>query len=163
MSEDAAKKSLDVKGDIAQIAAQKALLTAERQGLSQHQQLLALRDLTRRFGTLHEAQTLQLRYWPFVADPGLDGSTASVDLEAKAVSFAWTRRRAPLLGKAYRFRVDRLVEEIRNTLLGAEWSVTIEVNGARIFPWKQVESARKQKRKRRTPTSKKRRKAGRRR
>lgn len=146
---------------VAELAAQKAVLTAERQGLTQTQQLLALRNLTERFGIVHEAQQIQLRYWPFVADPGLDNSVAKVDIEAKTVHFVWTRRRAPLLGNAYRFRIDRFVQEIHDTLLGPDWRVTIEVNGARIFPWKQVESARNEKRKRRTPTPKKRRRAGR--
>jgi hypothetical protein len=94
-------------------------------------QLVMLRDMTRHFGTIHEAQVLQLRGWPFTVDPSLEKSEARVDIEGKKVEFVWTGSTMKI-DKKYQFRLKTLGSNVK-FLLGDDWEITVNSNGVTIF------------------------------
>ena len=95
-------------------------------------QLVMLKDMTRRFGTLHEAQVLQLRLWPFTVNATLDNANAKVDIEGKRVEYVWTGSKMDL-DKKYQFRLNTLNDNVK-FLLGNDWSMTVICDGTTIFP-----------------------------
>jgi hypothetical protein len=95
-------------------------------------QLVMLKDMTRRFGTLHSAQVLQLRLWPFTVDTTLDNANAKVDIEGKRVEYVWTGSKMDL-DKKYQFRLNTLNDNVK-FLLGNDWSMTVVCDGTTIFP-----------------------------
>jgi len=101
------------------------------------EQLVVLRDLTRRFETLHEAQVLQLKLWPYTVDPTIQSNQAGVDFEAKKVIFNWTGSKMKSYDKRYRKRLQELANNIK-FLLGEDWCIEVysEVgsNKILIFP-----------------------------
>jgi hypothetical protein len=99
-------------------------------------QLLRLRSLTGHLGALHEAQVLQLRLWPFAVDPLLldKGVKAQIDINGKKIRYTWKAKRSTKWkpDKAYLGRVKVLQEAIK-TMLGEDWSFTINLNGKPIL------------------------------
>jgi len=95
-------------------------------------QLLALRSLTKTIGALHEAQLLQLRYWPRLALPHSTACEARVDLPGKTVTFIAT------LGKSKPpadlvARLEGLNRSVKD-LLDPEFAVIVETkDGKTIF------------------------------
>ena len=95
-------------------------------------QLVMLRGMTRRFNILHEAQSLQLRLWPFVVDPSLDKTEAHVDIEGKMVNFIWIGSKKKIDAK-YQYRLKTLDSNVK-FLLGEDWSMSVVRDGVTIFP-----------------------------
>jgi hypothetical protein len=91
-----------------------------------------LRNLFQHFGSLHEAQVLQLRLWPFTVDPKLANSKAILNLEGKVVEFRWGGG-AKKIDKKYQERLQELDKNVK-FLLGEDWTITVMLNGALIFP-----------------------------
>lgn len=96
------------------------------------EQLLLLRDQTRRTDALHEAQVLQLKCWPRVL---FDTSTASqfaIDFAKKRIVFTVTtsRKKRPKGDIEFRLGPKRAAEalnEYTKLLLGSDWDVDIKV------------------------------------
>jgi hypothetical protein len=95
-------------------------------------QLVLLRGLTQRFGSLHSAQVLQLRLWPFVVDSSLDKTEAHVDIEGKFVNFIWIGSKKKIDAK-YQYRLKTLDSNVK-FLLGEDWSMSVVCDGVTIFP-----------------------------
>jgi len=89
-------------------------------------QLLRAKDMTRRTGTLIEAQTLQLRLWPQVVfKEVLDVTIDPLDIDGKTVNYL-LRVKTPPKGKDLAKRVAVLEDWLRS-LLGDDWMLTIKV------------------------------------
>jgi len=91
------------------------------------QQLLLCKDLTERFGVLHEAQILQLKGWP-ILKYGAKKSEALVNIEDKTLTFNWEGA-ANIAKKDFgplRWGIDYI--------LGKGWKMEINLNGRLIFP-----------------------------
>lgn len=89
-------------------------------------QLLRARDMTRRTGTLIEAQMLQLRLWPQVVFKDvLDVTIDPLDINGKTVNYLLRISKAPK-GKDLAKRVGALEDWLRS-LLGDDWALTIKV------------------------------------
>lgn len=100
------------------------------------QQLIVLQDLTRRFGTIHEAQHLQIRMWPFAIDPGLKGSECQVSVEDKTMVYIWLDPDKPASWKpkgAYLNRLRHLANTVKRVLFGPEWHFGVKMNGTTIY------------------------------
>jgi hypothetical protein len=95
-------------------------------------QLVMLRGMTERFGSLHEAQVLQLKLWPFAVDPGLVSSKANVDMEGKLVEFLWEGGAAKR-GPKYQARLKTLDGSVK-FLLGDGWTTVVKLAGVPIYP-----------------------------
>ena len=95
-------------------------------------QLVLLRGLTKRFGSIHEAQALQLKLWPFTVDNTLENSNAAVDFENKQVDFEWLGSTMKI-DKKYQERLETLKCNVK-FLLGDDWSITVTSSGTAIFP-----------------------------
>jgi hypothetical protein len=97
-------------------------------------QLVMLRSMTERFGSLHEAQILQLKLWPFTVDPTLDSTKAEVDIEGKRVDFYWGSPCTKInIDSNYQKRIRELDNNVK-FLLGGDWIMTIHLNQTLIFP-----------------------------
>lgn len=96
------------------------------------EQLLGLRDLSRKFKCLHELQVLQLKNWPFAIDPKIDKSTSTVDLEGKKVVYRWTGPKL-VKDKNYDYRLSELARCVK-FLLGGEFTLQVSYNGIKTFP-----------------------------
>ena len=95
-------------------------------------QLAMLRGMTQRFGSIHEAQALQLKLWPFTVDNTLENSNAAVDFENKQVDFEWLGS-SMKIDKRYQERLETLECNVK-FLLGDDWSMTVSSSGTAIFP-----------------------------
>lgn len=101
-------------------------------------QLRMLRDLTRSTGALHEAQVLQLKYWPRIALPNSVESAFEYDHVQRSIVFRVRERK-----RRWRDRLKRLpaaTERLRGLarsvqdLLGDDMSVRVErEDGKPIF------------------------------
>jgi len=60
------------------------------------EQLLLLRDLTKRLGVIHEAQKLQLQYYPVVLFQKAKSFESRIDLEKKDVLFVIQQKGNPI-------------------------------------------------------------------
>ena len=97
-------------------------------------QLVMLRSMTERFGSIHEAQALQLKLWPFTVDPSLINSKAEVDVEGKGVDFYWERLGTDfVINRGYQKRLKELENNVK-FLLGDNWLMTVRLNQTLIFP-----------------------------
>lgn len=99
------------------------------------QQLLLLREQTRRMGVLHEAQVLQLKMWPrafFVKSTS--ATQVAVDIEKKRLVFTVVvgKGKTPEGAMGPSAAADRLAESA-HWLLGAEWDVDIKVGSGQRF------------------------------
>jgi hypothetical protein len=89
-------------------------------------QLIRARDMTRRTGTLIEAQVLQLRLWPQVVfKTVLDVTIEPLDIEQKTVNYL-LRVKKMERGRDLEKRIAVLEEWLR-TLLGDDWMLHIKV------------------------------------
>ena|ERR1039457_1535063 len=109
-------------------------------------QLAMLRGMTQRFGSIHEAQALQLKLWPFTVDNTLENSNAAVDFENKQVDFEWLGS-AMKIDKKYQERLETLKCNVK-FLLGDDWSMTVSSSGTAIFPLSDTKNHAKRKTKR---------------
>ena len=109
------------------------IVGSPRSNLDWSGQLLALKDMTKRFNCLHEGQALQFRLMPFAVDPSLDKSEAAIDFETKVVTFTWTGSALDYDSKDYRTRLLGLEEHVR-FMLGDEWNVDVISDGLKILP-----------------------------
>ena len=88
-------------------------------------QLLRAKDMTRRTGTLVEAQTLQLRLWPQVVFKDvLDVTIDPLDVDGKTVNYL-IRMSKPPKGKDLAKRVAALEDWLRS-LLGDDWMLVVK-------------------------------------
>lgn len=89
-------------------------------------QLRALRDFASKYGTLHEAQLLQLKLWPRVAFPhSTSETTAEVSLEEKKVVVKVISEKKH---NKIKTRAIMLTKNI-SWMLGNQWTVQIYENG----------------------------------
>jgi hypothetical protein len=109
-------------------------------------QLVMLREMTKRFGSLHEAQSLQLKLWPFTVDSTIANSQAKVDIEGKTVEFNWIGSKMKV-DKKYQERLNALNSNVK-FLLGEEWVMVVKSDGTPIFPIEIQNAGSSQKRKR---------------
>lgn len=97
-------------------------------------QLLRARDLTRRTGTLIEAQVLQLRLWPRVAFTVLDVTIDPLDIEGKMVNYMLRVKSYPKAKDAKK-RSDIIATWVR-TLLGDDWAINVKFRQKKGGPGK---------------------------
>jgi hypothetical protein len=95
-------------------------------------QLVMLRDLTARFGGVHEAQVLQLKLWPHCVDTTITKNKFIVDTEGKTVVFEWLGS-TKKIDKDYKNKLKVLDEGVK-FLFGNDWSITVQSDGAIIYP-----------------------------
>ena len=99
-------------------------------------QLVVLRDLSKRFELLHQAQELQLALWAEVCvDSGynyLEKNMFKAVFSTKTVHYEWTGK-FPKLTDKYLSRLSELHRNVQ-FLLGSEWNLQILFNGVPIYP-----------------------------
>ncbi len=85
---------------------------------------MALRGLTKSTGILHEAQVLNLKYWPRIALPHSIDSVCAYDAENKIVEFRmkFGKKKPPSNLKTRMQGLSRSVKD----LLGPEHSIVIK-------------------------------------
>ena len=102
-------------------------------------QLHLLRSFSKQFGVLHEAQVIQLRYWPYAVDPDLPaegGAEVNLMMEDEKIKYIWTdakRTKKWKPDKKYRERLEHLAKWTK-WMLGENFSVRIELNGKKLYP-----------------------------
>lgn len=97
------------------------------------EQLLMLKDLTAKTGVLHEAQCLQLRYWPLVLTHATKANVY-YSYKDKEVIFDLIET----TGKPHKDLAKRLklLAKFTKELLGDEYSVAVELKGKRLNSFK---------------------------
>lgn len=95
-------------------------------------QLVILRDMTKRFGCIHEAQKLQLNLWPYVVDPTIKGVEVALQFDECCAYFAFKGSTANHKTKAYQKRLQEFIRSIK-FLLGDEWSTNVSLDGVTIL------------------------------
>ncbi len=96
----------------------------------QAEQLLALRDLTKRTGALHEAQVLQLKLWPRIVFQASTSAKFDVNIEKFQVTFNITNGKLPKLPSKQVISpavARQTLNEWVKFLLGPEWAVVMKV------------------------------------
>jgi hypothetical protein len=93
-------------------------------------QLMMLRAMTIRTGSIHEAQALQLKMWPLLI-PNVVKAEAKVDAERKIVSFICESTSNRATKKVT--NTCKHIAEWTKQLLWAETTVTIKINDKLIF------------------------------
>jgi hypothetical protein len=96
------------------------------------EQLMLLKDLTRRTGLIYEAQVLQLKYWPMLALTHAKSSEVRLNVEKRVCEFF---ARIDSKGKAPDDLADRLarLDEAVKWLLGDEWLVKVKLGKKIIY------------------------------
>jgi hypothetical protein len=97
---------------------------------SKQEQLMMLRDLTRRMEVLHDAQVLQLKMWPrtlFEVKPPEIG----VDFATKTVHYTLKSLKKPKVYGDAKKRCLVMIGWIK-WLLGDDWTVTITLDGKQL-------------------------------
>lgn len=92
--------------------------------LSSGQQLALLREQTKRTGLMHEAQVLQLKYWPLVVGPDKVAVQLSWDTETMLVTYVLDLsicEDKDGLSPQARENLENWVKE----LLGKDWAVKV--------------------------------------
>lgn len=88
------------------------------------EQLAHLSGLTKTTGVLHEAQVLQLKYWPYVMAPHAKSIETVVFQEKKEVRFVLKLgKKAP--PSDFQARLDALDRSVK-TMLGYDWQVVVQ-------------------------------------
>lgn len=105
-------------------------------------QLVMLREMTKRFKIIHEAQSLQLQLWPYLVDNTLDGIKegelvspavrVAINIEDKKIEYTWSGSKLDPFASDYRARLDVLLRDI-GFLLGGGWTVDVVLDGNTIF------------------------------
>lgn len=105
------------------------------------EQLMVLRAMTETTGVLHEAQILQLRYWPLAAFPHVSSVTIAYDTGRnhdgedsgkRVMEFRVKvdpKKRAP---KNIKKRFEVLDQSVKD-LLGPTWTVRVKAGNKKLF------------------------------
>jgi hypothetical protein len=95
------------------------------------EQLMLLRGMTQTTGALHDAQVLQLKYWPklVAGDCALE---SRVDTFKKVVIYAFKTSLFKRLPKNFDVACHNL-SKWTQVLLGSEWSVNVVVNEKQLY------------------------------
>lgn len=102
---------------------------------SQTVAMLQLRDLTTRFGVIHEFQALQLKIWPRLVLPHTTESVAKLNVEQCRVDFhIKTKGKAPTQMKQ---RLAGLNDSVK-LLLGDWWEVRVIRGGKSLYVGKRL-------------------------
>lgn len=115
--------------------------------LNPTQQLLLLKDFTKKTGVVHEAQAMQLRLQPFVLDPALESAEVEVNFETRTVNYQLKDADKPAAWKpdrGYKIRLNALDSFVKEILFGMSWKIAVFMNGTSIFTSGDKKSARKQ-------------------
>jgi len=98
------------------------------------EQLIALRDLSNKTQTLHEAQVLQLRLWPILALPQAKETAGQVDLNwlSSSIQFSMFKKRGLRAPKNQQDRLKKLDEAVKE-LLGSWWTVQVLLDKKVIY------------------------------
>lgn len=103
-----------------------------------NQQLLALRDLFRRTGAVHELQRINLWAWAELAAPHLVPSQVEVKPESYEVVFDYEQNRKVLKffrmqpPKNFAARLEGLADAVQ-VMFGADFAVLVRAEGTLIF------------------------------
>lgn len=89
--------------------------------LEPHQQLLLLRDVTRRTGLINNVQETHLRRWPILVFPGYT-TVCKADVPGKTVLFEVSKTRR---GATYHKDAPENLAQWTKFLFGDDWAVTI--------------------------------------
>jgi hypothetical protein len=103
-------------------------------------QLMQLRALTRMTGAIHEAQALQLKYWPLIALPHATRSEVSFEVTEKNtrtvfIDVVTDPKVKPPKNLSRRLA---LLETNVKWLLGNDWRVLVNADGKRLFSGKRT-------------------------
>lgn len=92
---------------------------------SAEEQLILLRNITATMGVLHEAQVLQLKWWPLTLFTHARKCEERINIERKEIDFVilQTKGQPP---KDIKKRYEAIVEWTK-WLLGSEWTVRIRL------------------------------------
>ncbi len=93
-------------------------------------QLSVLREMTRRTGILHEAQILQLQWWPWVVIPHCKDFQIEFSHDNKILQYVIKTKGKP--PTKYKKRLEYLANWVKE-LLGHEYDCRIVENGKVIF------------------------------
>lgn len=91
-------------------------------------QLLLLRETTKTFGVLHEAQALQLRLWPHAVDPKLITAKAEISIDSNIIYWEWESKSK----RISKHRLEALDRSVK-LMLGDEWVIKIRLNQKPIW------------------------------
>jgi hypothetical protein len=94
------------------------------------EQLMLLRDITKRTGILHDAQVLQLKMWPLILLPFSKSAKAKIDTTKYEITFEVDVHGK--LPKDADTHFGRLNEAVK-WLLGKEWLVRVKVRGKQVY------------------------------
>lgn len=91
------------------------------------EQLVVLRDLTRRTGMLHEAQVIHLELWAKIAIPHSEDVKVLADVDRKRIVVKACVPRGTPDPDDFSYRLITLDRSVKD-LLGEEWSVSVTKN-----------------------------------
>jgi len=89
--------------------------TKPKENLSIYSQLMLLKEATNRFGSLHEAQLLQLKMYPVLLN-GVLKSETHIDVEKKMVFFKLTKVKGFKLSKHNKEVIQKIIDWTRSLL-----------------------------------------------
>jgi len=106
-------------------------------------QLMLLKEQTRRFACLHEAQVVQLKVYPLICFDALPENVyMEADIEGHALHFHIGLER--LYSRAEAHRMSLILNTETKNLLGTEWEISVSLsqeNGKRMkFRFKREEN-----------------------
>lgn len=107
------------------------------------EQLLLLRDVTARTGILHEAQILQLKYYPLITTHAIN-SEIKFDFEGSKIIFNLTQTKG-IKPKDFEKRLT-ILSRYTKQLLGEEYRVIVYLKGKKVFEEKGQDVQKKGKR-----------------
>lgn len=87
------------------------------------EQLCWLKEMTKRTGMLHSAQTLQMNVWPRVLFDNLASGRANVDTDSKVVCYQLELASE----EPDQERLSGVLSQYTKRLLGSDWCVSVEV------------------------------------
>jgi hypothetical protein len=92
--------------------------------MTEYEQLMALKALTKETGVLHDAQVFQLKLWPLVMTHATK-SEFTVDFDFKDIIFNITETKGKVPTQ-FTKRLKLLCKYTQN-LLGEDWTVTVKL------------------------------------
>ena len=95
-------------------------------------QLMYLKGMTVRTGSIHEAQALQLRNWPLTI-PGVKSAEAHVNTDAKLIKYILTPKNKSFRTTAKVTETCALIDKYIKTILWDETTVVMEVGKKVIY------------------------------
>ncbi|NBP13491.1 hypothetical protein EBU95_03715 [bacterium] len=102
-----------------------------KDNLDIYTQLMLLKEATNRFGSLHEAQVLQLKMYPLLLN-GVKKAETHVDIEKKMIFFKILDGKKFKLTKKNKNIIDKIVSWTRN-LLWDDCSIVILNNDTVVY------------------------------